>query len=282
MLSLVLTVLALVAAPTADPAAVEAGGARRVYYEARTPVARPRGVVLVFHGGSWCGEFASQERACGEPEERMRADAADGGYENANGGRVFTDAESASVSGGFITVGASYATDEPGLADVVAFYDQAKERWPDLPIFAWGQSAGAQWALVLGTLRPLDGIVGEGAPADFTTWSRGEQGAYFVSDILPFVFGGPDDPAPNLDNYDPGLIYPRAGGPPVLLITGAGETDPIVNEPVARAFARRVPGTRVQALAPGEQAWVHGQVDEAGLRQARVAALAFLRDQVDG
>lgn len=282
MLSLALIVLALVAAPTAKPAAVEAGGAKRVYYEVRTPVGRPHGVVLAFHGGGWCGDSGPGARECGPPETRMRDDQADGTDVDLAGGRVFTEAERDAVTGGYIVVGATYATDEPGLADVLAFYDQAAARWPEEPIFAWGQSAGAQWALVLGTRRPLDGIVGEGTPADFATWARGGQGAVFVNDALPVVFGARTDPAPNLDNYDPGLIYPRADGPPVLLITGQGTADPVVHEPVARAFARRVESTRVRAVSAGESQWIHGKVDPQDLQRARNAALAFLDAQASG
>ncbi len=234
--------------------------------------------MLVFHGGGWCGANEPEGRVCGPEEDRMRDDQPDGGYTDPFGGRVVTEVERAAVANGYVTIGASYASDEAGLADVVAFYDQAAARWPDLPIFAWGQSAGGQWALVLGALRPLAGIIGEAAPADFTTWKQFPDGANYVNEYLPTIFGAGDDPTPNVDDYDPLPLYGDEH-PPVLLLTATGQRDRVVPEPVARAFAERVPGTQVVEVAAGDHWWVHTQVDLADLRRARRAAFAFLDEQ---
>lgn len=266
---------ARVSLPRPDAAAVRGGGAPHVYYEVRTPAGRPRGVVLMLHGGGWCGANEPETRECGLAEERIREDQFDGGYSDPWGGRVFTRAQHTTTAAGYVTVGASYASDEAGLADVLALHDQAAQRWPGLPIFAWGQSAGGQWALMLGALRPLAGVVGEAAPADFASWAKGEQGAFFVDEYLPGIFGGPDDEPPNIDNYDPSRFYPQAE-PPVLLLTAAGSDDPTVPAAVARAFARQVPGARVASIPAGDHWWVHSQVDLAALARARADAIAFL------
>lgn len=256
-----------------DAEAVEAGGAPQVYYEVRTPAGPPKGVVLVFHGGGWCGANEPDDRECHPEEDRIRDDQLDGAYTNPWGGRILTGAQLTTVAAGYVTVGASYASDEPGLADVLAFHDQAAERWPGLPIFAWGQSAGGQWALMLGALRPLAGVVGEAAPADFASWSRSEQGAFYVGEYLPGIFGATEEPPPNVDDYDPGRHYPAARTPVFLI---AAENDPTVPALVARSFAERVPGTRVRVIGPGDHWWVHSEVDYAALVRARAAAVAFL------
>lgn len=278
---------AAISPPRPDPLKVAAAGAKRVYYEVRMPRGRPRGVVLAFHAGGWCGASPPGGRGCGPPENRVRDDTSTGRFSRRAGGRIFTEIQRTAADHGYVTLGATYTTDEPSLEDVVAFYDQARARWPGLPIYAWGSSAGAHLALVLGALRPLNAVVGEGTPADFEVWKRSLAGAFWVRQALPAIFGARGDPAPNLLNYDPARLYPTPTRTPVMLIAGkrvAGEeTDPVVGEAPSQAFARRNRGlTELRLLRPGGYWTTHAKVRHRDLLRARAATLAFLRAHAGG
>lgn len=239
-------------------AVASAAGPRSLYYEVRMPAGAPRGVTLVFHPGAWCGASPPGARDCGPPENRMRDDAFDGTYAGAAEGRTFVAMEQAALGAGQIVVASTYTTDAPGLADVLATYDQAHARWPDLPISAWGSSAGAHWSLMLGANRRLHAVVGEGTPADFEVW--GTPG-------LSAIFPRPED-------YDPARFYPTDPPTPVLLIARRG--DPTVGVRQSRVFARR-DGAALRVLDPGPAPWVHGPVDAAQLAAARAAGAALIR-----
>jgi Acyltransferase family len=240
--------------------AVAAGpprGPESVYYEVRVPAGPVHGVTLVFHPGAWCGDSPPGARDCGAPENRIRDDPFDGRYESAADGRAFTSMERAALDAGQITVTSTYATDAPGLADVLATYDQAHARWPDLPISAWGSSAGAHWSLMLGTRRRLHAVVGEGTPADFAVWGQD----------VSAIFDPPEA-------YDPARFYPTDPPTPVLLIARRG--DPTVGVRQSRVFAAKA-GASLYVLDPGRAPWVHGPVDRAQLDQARAAAEHFVQ-----
>ncbi len=232
-------------------------GPQGLYYEVRMPVGEPRGVTLVFHPGAWCGASPPGARECGPPENRLRDDPFDGQYATAADGRIFMDMERAALGAGQIAIGSTYATDAAGLADVLATYDQARARWPELPISAWGSSAGAHWALMLGANRRLHAVVAEGAPADFAIWKTD------VSAIF--------DPA---EDFDPARFYPTDPPTPALLIARRG--DPTVGVRQSRVFAAKA-GAQLFVLDPGQAPWVHGPVDAAQLTRARAAAVALVR-----
>lgn len=244
--------LLLAALAVADPR-----GPQAVYYEVRMPAGEPRGVVLAFHPGGWCGASAPGGRPCGPPENRMRDDPADGRYESAGGGRAFADIVRAALAADQIVVASTYATDAAGLTDVLATYDQARERWPDLPVSAWGSSAGAHWSLVLAAYRRLHAVVGEGTPADFAAWDQPG---------LNLIFG-------RAEAFDPARLHPTDPPTPILLIALRG--DPTVGVRQSRVFARQ-PGADVRVLDRGTAPWVHGPADAVQLRRARAAGAELL------
>ena len=94
------------------------------------PHGRPAGVVLVIHGGAW---RAAGPRTVALMDARARTFAGWGWAAAVVDYRAFADA--------------------PG--DVVRAYDAARERYPGLPICAYGESAGGHLALMLAVRRPL-------------------------------------------------------------------------------------------------------------------------------
>ena len=220
------------AAPPQPPAnAYETAGTRAAWYELRLPTGEPRGIVLAFHGGGWLGVSPGLVRGLsayrsGDLARRWRAK-------------------------GFITVYSSYTAGEPGWTDVVAVYDQLHSRYPDLPIGAYGQSAGAHLALLLGAARPLAFVVSDAGPADWATWKSTYPcflrncgpvalvenavgiGAWWIDTRLPQVFGAASDPPPNLNAYDVSPNYDETHGPSPFLIYGrrARTSDPFTQIP---------------------------------------------------
>ena len=196
-------------------------GPQALYYEVRMPAGTPRGVTLLFHPGAWCGASPPGARECGPPENRLRDDPFDGQYASAAEGRAFADMERAARAAGQITVASTYTTDAAGLGDVLATYDQAHARWPDLPISAWGSSAGAHWALMLGANRRLHAVVGEGTPADFAVWKTDVSAIFDPPEAYdPARFYPTSPPTPGAADRAP--RRPDGGRAPVARVRGEG------------------------------------------------------------
>lgn len=106
---------------------------------------RPRGVMLVIHGGGWANvgpyEVASVRAQANRWRER-----------------------------GWSTVNIDYRACGQSVGDVLWFYDRTRQVSGSLPICAHGMSAGGHLALMIAALRPtLACVVGEGAPTNLTT-----------------------------------------------------------------------------------------------------------------
>jgi hypothetical protein len=201
--------------PAAD--AYRSAGTIASWYELRLPQGAPRGIVLLFHGGGW--------RDVGPTPVRALAEYRAGDFVRQWRAR------------GFITVLSTYSYGEASWNDVVAVYDQVHARYPDLPIGAYGQSAGGQLALLLGAARDLAFVISDGGPTDWDTWRSAYPcfyrncglvtgtafpgvGAYWVDVMVAETFGGAGDPAPNLTDYNPAPNYDATHGPDPFLIYG--------------------------------------------------------------
>jgi hypothetical protein len=201
--------------PVAD--SYRSAGTIASWYELRLAEGVPRGIVLVLHGGAW--------RNVGATPLRQVAD-----Y---RAGELVREWRAR----GFITVLSTYGYGEAGWTDVVAVYDQLHARYPDLPIGAYGQSAGGQLALLLGAARDLAFVVSDAGPTDWDTWRSTYPcfyrdcalvagtaftgvGAYWVDVMVAETFGAQSDPAPNLTDYDPLPNYDATHGPDPFLIYG--------------------------------------------------------------
>ena len=88
--------------------------------------------MLAFHGGGWEAVGPSLVRGLS-------------GYRGGDLQRTWR-------ARGFITVTSTYRAREDSFTDVVSVYDQLHARYPQLPIGAYGQSAGAHLALLLGEI----------------------------------------------------------------------------------------------------------------------------------
>lgn len=124
---------------------VDALGALPFPYEVQEPVGRPRGTILILHGGAWyvVGRGA-METTRGEADRW--------------------------VSRGWRTVNASYRGCSWSVDDVATLFDRVQEVYgASRPVCASGQSAGAHLALLLAALRPrLACVVSQAGPADLT------------------------------------------------------------------------------------------------------------------
>ena len=207
---------AAAAPPQPSPEAYRSTGTITAWYELRLPPGPPRGIVLLFHGGAW--------RNVGPEQVRRVAD-----YRGGELAREWRER-------GFITVVSTYSAGEGSWTDVVSVYDQLHARYPDLPIGAYGQSAGAHLSLLLGAARHLAFAVSDAGPTDWSTWRSAYPcftrdcsvitpgftgvGAYWVDVEIPSVFGAAGEPAPNMDDYDVAPNYGPASGPDAFLIYG--------------------------------------------------------------
>lgn len=202
------------AVPEPAGAANDLAGAARVYHEVRTPEGPARGVVILLHGSGWQAVGSSGVRHLSSYRDlvaRLRA-------------------------AGFVTVNATYRQGEAGWTDVLALHRQVRQRWPALPLAAWGQSSGGHWAMLLGLARPLSGVVAEAAPADFTGWRDSYPcfypdcrpvrdaftglGAYWFANRLSPFFGAPTSAFPNVLDYSVTGQFERPSAP-AFLIYGA-------------------------------------------------------------
>lgn len=212
-------------------------------YELRLSRGVPRGIVLVLHGGAW--------RDVGATPLRRLAD-----Y---RAGELVREWRAR----GFITVLSTYSYGEPSWTDVVALYDQLHARYPDLPIGAYGQSAGGQLALLLGAARDLAFVVSDAGPTDWDSWRSAYPcfyrncapvagtaftgvGAYWVDVMVAETFGAAAEPAPNLTDYDPASNYDATHGPDPFLIYGRRY---LQSDPERTPLADRTPRDGVDANA---------------------------------
>jgi hypothetical protein len=211
---------AVAAPPPVSAGAYTSAGTREAWYELRLPAGAPQGIVLAFHAGGW-------EAVGPEPVRELS------GYRSGELQRKWR-------ARGFITVTSSYRPGADGFTDVVSVYDQLHARYPQLPIGAYGQSAGGHLALLLGAARQLTFVVSDAGPTNWATWKSfypcyykncavvttidGQPftgvGAGWVDVNVANAFGAASDPAPNLEDYDAAPNYDATHGPDPFLIYG--------------------------------------------------------------
>ncbi|HEX8159500.1 MAG TPA: hypothetical protein VF526_19110 [Solirubrobacteraceae bacterium] len=277
---------AAAAPPPVPSGAYETAGTRGQWYELRLPAAAPQGIVLAFHGGGWEAVGPGLVRGLsgyrgGELERKWRAR-------------------------GFITVTSTYRAHAPGFTDVVTVYDQLHARYPQLPIGAYGQSAGAHLAMLLGAARELAFVVSDAGPTDWATWkstypcfnkncsgvatvngqSTASLGAWWVDDKVVKAFGAASDPAPNLNDYDVAPNYDATHGPDPFLIYGrrALPSDPAHTQladerPLDGPFGNAYVDSDNDGATTGDQleSDIHVTQQQGVLLKNRVGARAILR-----
>jgi acetyl esterase/lipase len=233
---------------------LQTSGAGHVFFEVYEPAVRPRGTMLVFHGGGW---------------ENRRGDARAGVFGpaaiyRAQGWRVIN----AEYSQPAKVADPSAAPDgRPTLRDVVAFYDQARRAFGG-PICATGPSAGGHLAAMLAVMRPsLRCALAEGAPTDLVTLrSEGDVTAAALADR---AFGGTRSA---LAAWSPARLWDPARMHTHMFVTAA-DNDPFVATAQARAFQKADRDAVVEVL-PGAQP---GDPDATGFVHSAVRRTARVR-----
>lgn len=195
------------------------------------PHGRPAGVVLVIHGGAW---RASGPRTVALMNDRARTFAGWGWAAAVVDYRAFADS--------------------PG--DVVRAYDAARERYPTLPICAYGESAGGHLALMLAVRRPLSCAIDAAGPVDLPRLGGTPQADWVRAKALA-AFGDLRDASPT--------DHAAAIRAPVL--AGYATADRIVPASQGRYLQRALPRAHVVALGAGAgPRFVHASVPAAALR----------------
>ncbi|UTI62604.1 alpha/beta hydrolase fold domain-containing protein [Paraconexibacter antarcticus] len=230
-------------------------GAGRRFYEIYEPTGRPRGTVLVLHGGGWRAARADARRQMAAVSLSFR----DLGW------RVVD----ANYAGGPRPDGS--VDPRPMLRDVVAYYDEIHRAFPG-PVCTYGESAGGHLAALLAIERPtLTCAVLAAAPLDLPSLLPTSTPA--GSAAIRAAFG--TSPA-TLRAWSPTRLW--GSGRRVRVFATAASNDPVVGAGQLRSFAQRVPTADV-AVLPGARAgtadavpWIHSPVRRGALDR-RVADL---------
>jgi CubicO group peptidase (beta-lactamase class C family) len=204
---------------------------------------RPRGTILVIHGGGWLRVGADEVAAEGDETARLA------GY-------------------GWRVLSVDYSPGVQAPASIREWYDAARRRWPG-PICAFGRSAGAHLALLLARERPLACVIGHGAITDLRALGGTPEADELVRDFVIPSFGR------RLGQYSP-LTYAGDLGVPTSLATSAGDRLAPCDSQL-EPFAQRGPTVRAACLPTGTAPFVHGNVDAAALALQHRRERAVLR-----
>jgi acetyl esterase/lipase len=220
------------------------GGARLSWGE--PPGGDPIGVVMLIHGGGWERSYSGYE------EQR----------ENAVN---FEDK-------GYATVAIGYDKGAKGLRQVVATYEEARKRYPELPICASGLSAGGHLALMLAAREPdLDCVVALAAPTDLTALAAQDPEGDEAYEAAVRAFG-----ERRLAKYSPIRYADRIKAKVLLMVAAA---DPVAPAAQVRELAQVLPGSELLVLPPGPVPvpWAHfGGVQEDAQEVVVERTLDFL------
>lgn len=191
-------------------------GARVTWGE--PPGGHPAGVVMLIHGGGW------QPSPSGYEEQKANAKVVQGQ--------------------GYATVAVGYDAGAKGFRQITDVYEEARARYPGLPICATGISAGGHLALMLATRQPdLTCVITLAAPTDLTTLGKQDAHGDEAYQAAIAAFG-----RDQLATFSP-VRYADRIRAKVLMIEG--ETDPIDPVDQGRELARALPGAQLLVLPPG-------------------------------
>jgi dipeptidyl aminopeptidase/acylaminoacyl peptidase len=206
---------------------------------------RPRGLVMVLHGGNWLGG-------------------------NGVGIVIVRPWAQWFNRQGWSALNADYDSGGQALGQIAALYDRWRRRLgPRVPICAAGQSAGGHLALMLAAIRrSLDCVIAEAAPTDFPLLAASSRsGAVAAAQVAQTMLGDPVAWSP--------VHWAKRIRAPVAL--SYATDDPLVPVSQGRVLARRLHGETVSVLRPGPIPWVHTHVSSGSLTAAARAERALLR-----
>ena len=232
-------------------------------YEVGSPAGRfrgrrPRGVMLLIHGGGWYivgpGPLATERAEAGRWRRR-----------------------------GWLTVNLDYPACGRSLGGVLWFHDRVRRRYGRrLPLCASGASAGAQLALVLAARRrDVACAIAEGPPTDLRTIahhpaaSGSRAGSRAVASLALHAFGrhrlASMSAVAQARRIRARLLLATARRDIVIPLAQARELRRAVHRHHARAYVDLL------TLAPGSMPWVHAPVSAAALRRLYAAERRLVR-----
>lgn len=255
-------------------------GAGQRHFEISYPEGRPRATMILIHGYGWTSHslptFARSLTLVRQLTE--------------NGFRVVAistdespalDREGAQPKGGAV------------LDDVLAFYDQVRDAFPDEPVCAHGSSGGGHLALMLAVERPsIDCVSAAAPPTDLVSLvadadlgpdpegtCRGNPrrvvGGVAFGACLAVRTWGPSEDA--LRRASPALRLSEADeAPPVW--AGFSDTDPIIPDDQREALADSPADATIEVLSgdPRGPGYVHNRVDAGDSRRAAESLRSWL------
>lgn len=210
------------------------------------PDRKPRGLVLLIHGGGWKGNDTSQFR------------------------RILRTAPNYQRLG-YETLAFNYRGGAQSFQDAQMFYRLARKRvGPNFPICAVGESAGANIALELAVKNPsLACVLDLAGPTDLTSLAKQPRGLTAYQAAVG-AFG-----KAKLSAYSPAL-HAHSIRARVLLVYA--QDDPIVPAAQGTEMASVLPGARLIMLAPGPVPFEHSP--GGGGTNVGVSAAAFQKGLV--
>jgi acetyl esterase/lipase len=223
------------------------------YYEIGGPTGifagqRPRGLMMIIHGGGWFHVGAADVAASRAQANRWR-------------------------ERGWSTVNIDYRACAQSIPDVLWFYDTARRIAGGLPVCANGLSAGGHLALMIAVLRPeLDCVIAQGAPTDLvsivaqTAFDPPTGGQQLVGPSRMFHWGAAAFGVDALTTNSPALSRIEAR---VLAATSAADHFVPFAQATELADAMRADDPAayvdVMQLAAGTERFTHGSVSRSAM-----------------
>jgi acetyl esterase/lipase len=257
------------AAAPRDDLAAQALGALPFHHEVGEPSGayagqRPKGVLLLFHGGGWMATGGGAVQAVRGEADRWRAR-------------------------GWRTVNSTYRACGLSVTDALALYDRVRAAYgATIPVCTMGQSAGGHLALMVALRRPggVSCVIDDAGPtdaaslpaqtaADPATGGTQSDGPTALHNMMMAAFG-----EENLAAYSPARLTASLRGTRILAATAASDSlVPHEQMTLLRdAMRREDPDAYVDVmrLAAGDQPFVHAYVSRAALDDLYRAELALV------
>ncbi|HEX8158719.1 MAG TPA: alpha/beta hydrolase fold domain-containing protein [Solirubrobacteraceae bacterium] len=224
-----------------------------------SPASDVKGTMIMVHGGGWQGPGEkSQKYLMEQPGEML-------------------------VQRGWRVISVDYDAGTAGITDVLNAAGQELQRAEGNPLCLYGESAGAQIALVVAArLKAIDCVIAAGAPTDFHAYmaeakSSGDGPRAIIAGQMETVFGSTEDVTAA---WEPVKLSSKIASD-VLMLREADDRL-IPREQLDRFLAAR-PTTESAELesdleATPETWWLHGTLSDAG-RERYLAAIGGFADR---
>lgn len=211
---------------------------------------RPRGLVILIHGGGWLGRDPSAMVPVAGYAAHIRAQ-------------------------GFETLNVDYGKGPEGMRDILRFYDRERARLGRRAgICAVGNSAGGHLTLMLAVRRPtLDCAISLAGPTDLAALADEPEGARAYA-LAAGAFGTDD-----LERWSPAKLAARIHA---QVLQVAAREDPFVPLAQIRAMKAAKPDSGLVILPPGDAGFVHSTVDRAAGDAAVRVEDRFLQRAIGG